>query len=118
MSSKKERIPDYLQHILDAIERITVYTEDIDEVRFINDTLIQDAVVRNLEVIGEAAKNIERADPTFIENNHHIPWVAMYSMRNRLSHGYFTIDFSIVWHTLENELPKLYENIKQLNNSL
>ncbi len=54
------RIPDYLEHILEAIERIDRYLEDTDEVAFLNDQKTQDAEVRNFEIIGEAAHNIER----------------------------------------------------------
>ena len=62
---KALRIPDYLEHIAEAIERIEEYTADVDQLRFMNTCLIQDAVVRNIEVIGEAAKNIQNVDPSF-----------------------------------------------------
>lgn len=63
--SKKDnlRIPDYLGHIIEAIERIHRYVEDMSEVDFLDDEKTQDAVVRNFEIIGEASRNIERHHP-------------------------------------------------------
>lgn len=63
--SKALRIPDYLGHILAAIERIDRHTANIEEMGFLASELIQDAVIRNLEVIGEAANNIQRVDAAF-----------------------------------------------------
>lgn len=65
----KFRIPDYLGHILEAIQRILRYVEDIDEVRFLEDPKTQDAVIRNLEIIGEASRNIEFHHPGFAANH-------------------------------------------------
>lgn len=67
--SKKDvlRIPDYLEHIVEAIERIQRYVEDMSEVDFLDDEKTQDAVVRNFEIIGEAAHNIERYHATYAE---------------------------------------------------
>ena len=65
MSRDPLRLRDYLGHILEAIERIQNYCEDIDEPTFQAKTLIQDAVVRNIEIIGEASRNVERVAPDF-----------------------------------------------------
>ncbi len=65
--NKAQRVPDYLGHILEAIERVRSYTADIDESAFLSNQLIQDAVIRNIGVIGEAANNIQRGDPSFAE---------------------------------------------------
>ena len=110
--NKQLRIPDYLGHILAAIERIERHTHDVDGIGFLTSELIQDAVIRNLEVIGEAANNIQRADPTFAQAHSEIPWLVMYAMRNRLSHGYDRIDYEIVWKTVCNDLPELYRLVK------
>ena len=104
---KALRIPDYLEHIAEAIERIEEYTADVDQLRFMNTCLIQDAVVRNIEVIGEAAKNIQNVDPSFAAAHEDIPWQVMYAMRNRLSHGYDTIDYEIVWNLIQTDLTNL-----------
>jgi uncharacterized protein with HEPN domain len=110
--SKALRVPDYLGHILSAIERIERHTSDINEVGFLASELIQDAVIRNLEVIGEAANNIQRVDAEFASAHSEVPWQVMYAMRNRLSHGYDKVDFEIVWKTVCYDLPELYKLVK------
>lgn len=87
-----QRIPDYLGHILEAIERIDRYLADTDEVTFLNDQKTQDAVVRNFEIIGEAAHNIESYHAAFAAAHPDIPWSVIYAMRNRVAHGYFKVD--------------------------
>lgn len=109
--SKALRVHDYLKHVLQAMERIARYTEDMDEQAFLSSELVQDAVLRNLEIIGEAANNILCAAPTFATQHDHIPWLVMYTMRNRLSHGYDKVDLAIVWNTVEGDLPSLYAQI-------
>ncbi len=84
-----QRIPDYLSHILEAIERIHQYIEDTSEVAFLEDRKTQDAVIRNFEIIGEAAHNIERYHVQFAADHPDVPWTVVYTMRNRVSHGYF-----------------------------
>ena len=110
--NKALRVPDYLKHILNAIERIDRYTENIDELGFLNSELVQDAVIRNIEIIGEAAKNIQQVDAAFAAAHAEIPWQVMYAMRNRLSHGYDKVDFEMVWKTIFNDLPDLYKRVK------
>lgn len=63
-------------------------------------------------MIGEAANNIQRADTVFAATHSEIPWQVMYTMRNRLSHGYDNEDLEIVWKTIQNDLPSLYSLIK------
>ena len=109
---KAVRSHDYLGHITQAIERIQRYTANVTEETFISDELVQDAVVRNIEIIGEAAKNIQRVDPEFASQHEEIPWQVMYAMRNRLSHGYDTIDYEVVWNLIKEDLPNLYRLIK------
>ena len=110
--NKALRVPDYLQHILTAMERIDRYTENIDELGFLNSELVQDAVIRNIEIIGEAANNIQQVDAAFAAAHAEIPWQVMYAMRNRLSHGYDKVDFEMVWKTISNDLPDLYKRDK------
>lgn len=90
------RIADYLAHICQAIERIHRYTQ-CGETAFLQDEMIQDAVIRNIEIIGEAARNIERNHPDFAARNPHTPWEDAYLMRNRVAHGYFAVDLDRVW---------------------
>ena len=105
------RVPDYLGHILEAIERIQRYTEDMDETGFFLSQITQDAVVRNLEIIGEASRNVEREQPGFSEAHPELPLIFAYEMRNKLTHGYFKVDLGIVWSTIENQLPEFYEQL-------
>ena len=63
MKKDELRVPDYLAHILQAIERIGTYTEDMNEVGFLENKMVQDAVIRNIEIIGEAAHNIDKHHP-------------------------------------------------------
>jgi uncharacterized protein with HEPN domain len=109
-----QRIPDYLEHILEAIERIDRYLADTDEVAFLNDQKTQDAVVRNFEIIGEAAHNIEIYHAEFAAAHPDVPWTAVYAMRNRVAHGYFKVDLDMVWKTIHSDLPELHTQIKQL----
>jgi len=112
--SKKDtlRIPDYLEHILAAIKRIQHYTDDMDGNGFLANEMVQDAVIRNIEVIGEAARNIEFHHPDFAKKHSHIPWEDIYLMRNRVSHGYFSVDLEIIWATIERDLPLLEQQIQ------
>lgn len=114
MSRKTQRLPDYLDHILEAIERIQRYTAGLEFADYERNDLIQDAVIRNLEVIGEASRNIQRDFPDFSRENPALPLSFAYEMRNALAHGYFQIDHQIVWATLVRDLP----NLKSLVGSL
>jgi uncharacterized protein with HEPN domain len=107
MSKDKQRLFDYLQHIVEAIARIQRYIEDIDELAFLDNELIQDAVIRNLEIVGEASQNIYKNFPDFVSEHSDVPFLAAYEMRNALAHGYFKVDFEIVWKTIERDLPEL-----------
>jgi uncharacterized protein with HEPN domain len=73
MKKDQLRVPDYLSHILQAVDRINVYTEDIDEVGFLKNQMVQDAVIRNIEIIGEAARNIEKHHPEFAGQHPDVP---------------------------------------------
>ena len=105
--SKVLRVTDYIEHILSAIDRINRHIADVELHQFLSSELIQDAIIRNLEVIGEAANNIKRVDPVFATKYSEIPWQVMYAMRNRLSHGYEKVDNEMVWNTVCNDLPAL-----------
>lgn len=114
MSKGSLRVADYLSHILEAISRIDRYTEDLSEVSFLENEQVQDAVIRNIEIMGEAARNIEQRHPDFAKQHPDVPWADMYFMRNRVSHGYFTVDLEIVWKTIQNDLPGLARQVSTL----
>lgn len=109
MSRDQQRLKDYITHILQAIERIHRYTEEFDEVGFLQNEMVQDAVIRNIEIIGEAARNIERHYPEFAKAHAEIPWEDVYLMRNRVSHGYFSVDLEVVWKTVQRDIPELQQ---------
>ena len=104
------RLLDYLQHIRDAILRIGRYVNGLDETRFIADDKTQDAVIRNLEIIGEAVKNISN---TAKKKHKNIAWNDWAKVRDKLIHHYFGVNLDIVWNILEDFLPDL---LQQVNN--
>ena len=118
MTQDPIRVADYLEHIIQAIQRIKRYTDDMSEVAFLENELVQDAVIRNIEIIGEAARNIERNDPVFAAQHAEIPWEVIYAMRNRVAHGYFKVDLEIVWNTIHYDLPGLAIEIGRLLHAL
>ncbi|MGF1546409.1 MAG: DUF86 domain-containing protein [Thiotrichales bacterium] len=120
MSRRDElALRDYLEHIQQAIHRIKRYLQDIDQAGFLANEEKQDAVIRNLEIIGEAAGNIQRHFPHFATKHPDLPLKAAYGTRNALAHGYFKIDLDVVWRTLERDLPELevqiHDTIQSLN---
>lgn len=114
MSEKSGRLVSYLSHIAQAIERISIYLDDVPRDAFIADTLLQDAVIRNLEIIGEASRNILRHHPDFASEHPELPLESAYEMRNILAHGYFEVDLGIVWDTTKRDLPGLLVSIKKV----
>jgi uncharacterized protein with HEPN domain len=86
------RLAAYLRHLIDAVGRIRSYTAGLSEEEFLRTPLIQDAVIRNLEVIGEACRNVLRHHAEFAEAHADVSWHAPYEMRNALTHGYFSVD--------------------------
>jgi uncharacterized protein with HEPN domain len=112
MSRDPLRLPDYLEHILDAIVRIQGYCEYVDEASFLSNPLLQDAVIRNLEIIGEASRNIQRVAPDFVAAHSELPLSFAYDMRNLLAHGYYKVDLRVVWKTLERDLPYLRDQVR------
>ena len=81
---------------------------------FMADRKTRDAVIRNLEVVGEACNNVSKNHPVFATEHTEVPWGFAYEMRNALSHGYFTVDHAIVWQTIQHDLPKLRSQISVL----
>lgn len=108
------RVTDYLQHILEAISQIQIYTNGMQADEFHADRKTSDAVIRNLEVIGEACNNITKNHPDFTAQHASVPWAFAYEMRNALAHGYFTVDLGVVWQTIQNDLPVLQMQVAKL----
>lgn len=112
------RLADYLAHILEAIVRIRRYTEGLDRQSFGDREMVQDAVLRNLEIIGEAAHNVHQRHPEFVVHHRDLPWMPAYDMRNALAHGYYRVDLDIVWRTLVDDLPELEAKVRALRDAL
>jgi len=116
MSDKKTlRVQDYIQHILAAIERIETYVEGFDLTAFNRSSLVQDAVIRNFEIIGEAASKIQAADSAFAQNHPQLRLDLAYRMRNALIHGYDSVNLATVWNTIHNDLPTLKHQMAALS---
>lgn len=97
--------------ILAAIEKILEYTKGYDCQAFESDAKTIDAVVRNLEIVGEAARHIP---DTIIEKNPGIPWREIRDMRNLLAHEYFGVNTKIIWETVQTDLPAIVPVLKKL----
>jgi uncharacterized protein with HEPN domain len=102
----------FLMEILESINKIEKYTENIKSLEdFLLDSKTVDAVIRNLEIIGEAAGKI----PEEIRNKaNNIQWRQIIGLRNRLIHGYFAIDIAIVWEILQKDMPELKKNLLEI----
>jgi len=90
----------------------------MDKVSFLASEEKQDAVIRNIEIIGEAAQSIRRRHPEFAVRHPEIPWGGVYGMRNAIAHGYFTVDLDVVWKTVFEDLPILAEQVGALRAAL
>jgi uncharacterized protein with HEPN domain len=119
MTRHPERAIDYLQHILDAIKRAITYAEQAETFEnFEQDVLLQDGIVRNIGVIGEAAVQLQQIAPDLVAEHPETPWRDMQTMRHKLVHDYFDIDLVIVWDTVQEDLPGLTGQIEQIRKSL
>jgi len=105
---------EYLRHILDETEFILQKTSQLKKDTFLNDEVLKRAVVRSLEIIGEATKKL----PDDIKSKYsQIPWRAIAGTRDKLIHDYFGIDYDIVWDIVSNEIPDLKSIVKEILNS-
>ena len=110
-----QRIEDYLEHIAQAIQRATEYVEGVGSVSaFRISQRDQDAVIRNIEIIGEAARQIQQHMPEFVAAHPELPWREMGDIRNRMIHNYFDVNLNVVWSTVKDDLPKLKQKIDDL----
>jgi uncharacterized protein with HEPN domain len=101
----------YLLHINDSIVKIEEHVSGVDYQEFLSRRLVQSAVIRELEIIGEAAKNVSAETKS---KHPEIPWRLMSGMRDKLIHDYFGVDLDAVWETVERDLPALKEKLADL----
>jgi uncharacterized protein with HEPN domain len=100
-----------LSDIKEAVRRIGLYIEEMEYEEFLQDTKTQDAVVRNLEILGEATKNISAG---LKEGSPQIPWKKLAGVRDRLIHHYFGVNYDIVWVITKKELPEIISQVEEI----
>lgn len=102
---------EYLRHILDEVNYIVEHTRAISKQVFIRDATLRRAIVRSLEVIGEATKHIPSE---FRAKYPQVDWRSMAAMRDKLIHGYFGVDYEIVWDVVIHKIPSLKQEIEEI----
>ena len=113
MSKRTDR--DLLDDILICMEKIQSYIEGLTYNQFSNDLKTQDAIIRNIEIIGEAIKYLSNNIKT---KYRHIPWKEIAGTRDRLIHGYFGVNIDIVWEIATIDIPKLKVEIEKIKNEI
>ncbi len=114
MSSDKDEQREWRFYVADMIkfsENVLSYTSGMDQATFVADTLTYDATLRNLELIGEAATHV----PNTVRDAYPaIPWRAIIGVRNRLAHGYLSMNEDLIWSMIQDAVPKLLPELENL----
>ena len=101
----------YIEHILDCIRKIKEFSEGLSFKEFSGNELVQDAIIRNIEIIGEASKKISSdTKQIYFE----IPWKEISGMRDKLIHDYLGVDVEVVWRTIKEDIPILERQIREI----
>jgi len=101
----------YIEHILLSISKIEAFTRNMTRSDFDSNEMVQDAVIRNIEIIGEVSK---RVSSDFKTNYFEIPWREMSGMRDKLIHDYMGVDLDVVWKTIKTDIPQLSNLLKKI----
>ena len=105
----------YIHHIIDAVDQIMEYTQGVNKNDFQKSRMIQDAVIRNFEIIGEATKQVSDSTRS---NFPDVPWKNMAGMRDKLIHDYMGVDLDAIWNTIEEMLPNLRGDLQKIADEL
>lgn len=105
----------FLDDVLVAIDRILLFTSGMTRNDFGNDVKTQDAVIRNLEILGEAVKNLPES---FKETHPEVPWARMAAMRDKLIHHYFGVSLDITWATVTDDIPGIRPVLLQIRKTI
>ncbi len=109
MSMPRDRIPDYLLHMRNAANKARAFVEGYGKKDFLDDERTRYAVIMSLVILGEAAAQIIRSHPDFVFRHPYLPWHGMRGMRNYIVHDCFSLDFDVVWDTVQTNLPELLD---------
>jgi len=107
----ENRLPDYLDHMIEAARQVCGYLEGMGKEGFLDDKRTQQAVILNIVIIGEAATKLLKDYEPFLDLHPDVPWRSMKGMRNRIAHGYFDINLDVVWETAQTALPQLLQKL-------
>jgi uncharacterized protein with HEPN domain len=118
LNTHEDRAIDYVEHIIGAIDQIGTYTVGLDAAQFIANRLVQDGVIRQLLVVGEASSRLMRQCPVFTAMHPEVAWKSAYDTRNLLVHGYTDIELDVVWGIVVDELPTMREQMQRLLDGL
>ena len=113
----ENRLPDYLDHMQQAATDACSFVEGLTKENFFADKRTQQAVIRSLIVVGEAATKVMEGYASFSAAHPDVPWRSMRNMRNRMAHGYFDINLDVVWETVDEWLPALLEQLSDVQKS-
>lgn len=104
----------FLAHILDSIQLIEEYSKNVTQAKFCKNRPLQDAIIRRLEIIGEAVKNLSIP---FKQKYPDVPWKQIAGMRDILIHEYFSVDLVLTWKVVKQELPYIKEKLSSILSS-
>ena len=113
MSEKNDLI--FIKHIIESINAIGEFSKNMDKEELVSNRMKRDAIVREIEIIGEAIKNIS---DNLRKKYPSIPWRDIAGTRDKMIHHYFGVDLNIVWNIIKKELPELKEKIQKIEKEL